>query len=63
MRSFNFVRSAVLAASLIATLGTVGTAFADTMPTPHEQQQMQQSSQASPYDNSNFVLDDSNIHN
>lgn len=63
MHRFNFIRSAVLAASLAATFGTIGIALADTMPTQHDQQQMQQSSKASPYDSSDFVLDNSNIHN
>lgn len=63
MHRINFIRSAVLAVSLTATLGTVGTAFADTMPTQNDHQQMQQPSNASPYDSSDFTLDNSNIHN
>lgn len=63
MHRFKSIRSAALAISLTATLGTVGTAFADTLPTQHDQQEMQQPSQASPYDSSDFTLDDSNIHN
>ena len=61
MRSFDFLRSAVLAASMITTLGSVGTAFADTMQ-PHAAQQAQQPSNTSPYDSPDFVVPENNIN-
>ena len=60
MHSFDFLRSAVLAASLICTLGGVETAFASTVQ-PHEAQ-AQQSSSTSPYDSPNFVVPENNIN-
>ena len=63
MLRYNFLRTAIIAASLAATFGTVGSAFADTMSTRQTQQQVQQPSYASPYDGPNFVLDNSKINN
>jgi hypothetical protein len=60
MRSFNLIRTAVVAASLIAALGNVGTALADTMSAP--QLQVQQPSNASPYDSPDFVVDKTDIN-
>lgn len=59
MSSFNLIRTAIAAASLIASLGSVGTAFAAPM---QAQPPVHQASSASPYDSPNFVLDESNIH-
>ena len=61
MRRFNFLRTAVLAVSLIAPLGTIGTAFADTTQTA-QAQQLQRPSYGSPYDSPDFVIDEANIH-
>ena len=61
MYSLDLLRSAVLAASLIATLGSVGTAFANTM-RPHEAQQPQHSSNASPYDSPDFVVPENDLN-
>jgi hypothetical protein len=61
MRSFDFLRSAVLAASLIAALGSVGTAFANPMQT-NDGQQAQQPSYTSPYDSPDFVVPENNIN-
>ena len=61
MRRFDFLRSAVLAASLVATLGGAGTAFAGTMQT-HEAQQPQPRANTSPYDSPNFVVPESDIN-
>jgi hypothetical protein len=58
MRYVNILRTAALAASLLAPLGNVGTAFADTTQT----QQFQRPSNGSPYDSPNFVIDEANIH-
>jgi hypothetical protein len=46
MRSFNLFRTAVVAASLIASLGNVGTALADTMSAPQDQVQQPMSAVA-----------------
>jgi hypothetical protein len=61
MRSFDFLRSAVLAASLVATLGSVGTAFAGTIQA-HEAQQTQPRANTSPYDSPNFVVPENDIN-
>ncbi len=60
MHGFDFLRSVVLAASLIATLGSVETAFANTVQ-PHEAQ-AQQSSNTSPYDSPNFVVPENDLN-
>lgn len=63
MRSFHFLRTALTAASLIASVGHIGTAFADDMQSRSAQQKVVPSySNVSPYDAPNFVLDESNIH-
>ena len=61
MRSFVFLRSAVLAASLIATLGSVGTAIANPMQT-NEAQQVRQPSNTSPYDSPDFVVPENDLN-
>ena len=61
MRSFSFLRSAVLAASLIAASGTAGTAFANTMQTDGGQQ-AHQPSNASPYDGPAFVVPENDLN-
>ena len=61
MHGFDFLRSAVLAASLIATLGSVETAFANPMQT-NEGQQAQEPSNTSPYDSPDFVVPENNIN-
>ena len=61
MRRFDFLRTAALAASLIAPLGSAGAAFADTTQTA-QAQQLQRPSYGSPYDSPNFVIDEANIH-
>jgi hypothetical protein len=59
MRSFNLIRTGIIAASLIASFGGMGTAFATPM---QAQQPMQQASKASPYDSPTFTVDGSNIN-
>ncbi len=61
MRCFNILRTTALAASLIAPLGNVATAFADTTQPTHAQQ-FQRPSYGSPYDSPDFVIDEANIH-
>ena len=60
MRSFNLIRTAVVATSLIAGLGNVGTALAATMSAP--QLEVQQPSNASPYDSPDFIVPPSDIN-
>jgi hypothetical protein len=59
MRSFDLIRSAIGVASLVASFGSVGTAFAAPL---QAQQPTHQASSASPYDSPNFAFDESNIH-
>jgi hypothetical protein len=61
MRSFNLIRTAIVAASLIAGLGNIGAAFADTMPAPQAQLQLQPSN-TSPYDSPDFVVPQNDIN-
>ena len=61
MRRFNVLRTAALAVSLIAPLGSAGAAFADTVQTA-QAHQFQQPSYGSPYDSPDFVIDEANIH-
>ena len=60
MRSFILIRTAVVAASLIAGLGSVGTALADSMPA--SQVHAQQPSNTSPYDSPDFIVSPSDIN-
>jgi hypothetical protein len=64
MRSFNLVRTAVVAALLTASVGSIGTAFANSANTqPSSQQQAQQPSNTGPYDSPDFVVPPADIHN
>jgi hypothetical protein len=58
MRSFNLTRTAILAASLIASVGSIGTAFASSANT---QQSSQQPANTGPYDSPDFVVPPANI--
>ena len=68
MRNFNLLRTTVLAASLIASMGSIGTAFANS-PTPQQssqqqaQQLVQQPANTGPYDSPDFVVPPSEIYN
>jgi hypothetical protein len=61
MRSFHFLRIALLTTSLVTNLGGVGTASARTTDIPQAAPQVQQPSYASPYDSPDFVVPESNI--
>lgn len=67
MRSLNFVRTAVLAASLATFVSSIVPAFANdanSQQAPQQQtmQQMQQPSNSGPYDSPDFVLPPSEIY-
>ena len=57
----NFLSMGLFALSLLANLGSVGTAFASTADAPQAAPRVQQPSNASPYDSPDFVVPESNI--
>jgi uncharacterized protein HemX len=67
MRNFNLLRTAALAALLIANVSGIGTAFADSgNQRQSSQNQMQQQSQqpanTGPYDSPDFIVPPSDIN-
>jgi hypothetical protein len=67
MRNFNLLRTAALAALLIASVNGIGTAFADSAnqrqsSQNQSQQQSQQPANTGPYDSPDFIVPPSDIN-
>ena len=62
MRVSSPLRTGILAFSLVAAMGTMNAAFADSSNAPAKQQEMQQqTANTGPYDSPDFVVPENNI--